>query len=91
MVEEKTKAEKLAHLEYIATSEARFFHDFSQEIEAYLEDEDPEVRTKAVQCLWDYPEPAYIDVLIDIAENDPSAQVRHKAIVTLGRFIVDGR
>lgn len=90
MAEKRTKAQKLAHLEYIATSEDRFFHDFSQEIEAYLEDEDAEVRTKAVQCLWDYPEPAYIDVLIDVAENDPNAKVRHKAIVTLGRFIYEG-
>ncbi len=90
MREQETKDQKLARLRYIGTGEDRFFHDFSQEIEAYLEDEDADVRTHAVACLWDYPEPAYIDVLIDIAENDPSLQVCHKAIVTLGRFIYEG-
>jgi HEAT repeat protein len=90
MSADKTKAQKLAHLEHIETSEDRFYFDYSPHIEEYLKDEDPEVRARAVQCLWDYPEPAYIDVLIDLAENDPSEEVRHKALSGLGRYIYEG-
>lgn len=86
----ETKAQKLAHLRRIETSEDRFFYDYSQEIEAYLADEDPEVRALAVQCLWDYPGPAHIDVLINLAENDPSSQVRQRALSTLGRYVYEG-
>lgn len=90
MVEKNTKAQKLAHLEHIATSEDRFFHDYTPDIETYLVDEDPEVRVRAVECLWEYPEPAYIDVLIHLAENDPSDEVRRSALSGLGIYIHEG-
>ncbi|MFQ5855641.1 MAG: HEAT repeat domain-containing protein [Anaerolineae bacterium] len=90
MTEKRTKAQKLAHLEHIETSEDRFFHDYTPYIEAYLEDEDPEVRVRAVECLWEYPEPAYIDVLMNLAETDPSERVRERALSGLGRYIYEG-
>ncbi|MFQ5594605.1 MAG: HEAT repeat domain-containing protein [Anaerolineae bacterium] len=90
MSAEKTKAQKLAHLEHIATSEERFFFDYSPHIQEYLKDEQAEVRARAVECLWEYPEPAHIDTLINLTENDPSNEVREKAISGLGRFIYEG-
>lgn len=90
MAQKKTKAQKLAHLKHIKTSEDRFFHDYTPEIETYLEDEDPEVRAQAVRCLWEYPEPYFIDVLIELAENDPTDQVRARALSALGIYIYEG-
>jgi HEAT repeat protein len=56
----------------------------------YLEDKDAKVRSLALDGLWDYPVPALITPLFEIAKNDPSQKVRSKAIVTLGRYIYEG-
>lgn len=90
MTEKKTKDQKLAYLKHITTSENRFFHDYSPDIEMYLEDEDPDVRVQAIRCLWEYPDPFYIDVLINLAENDPNERVRQRAVSGLGRYIYEG-
>lgn len=90
MTEKKTKAQKLAHLKHIATSEDRFFYDYTPDIEEYLDDEDPDVRATAVDCLWEYPDPVYIDVLIELAEDDPSQEVREHALSGLGIYIYEG-
>ncbi|RME49699.1 MAG: HEAT repeat domain-containing protein [Chloroflexi bacterium] len=90
MSDGKTKAQKLARLRHIATSDDRFFIDYTSEIEEYLDDKDPEVRALAVECLWEYPDPAYIDVLMDLAEHDPDEQVREYAISGLGVYIYEG-
>lgn len=90
MSEKRSKAAKLAHLHAIATGEERFFHDYTEEIEGYLEDDDAEVRAQAVRCLWEYPDPGYIDLLMELAETDPDARVRHAAISGLGIYVYEG-
>lgn len=90
MSAEKTIAQKLARLEHIATSEERFFFDYSPHIQEYLKDEHPQVRARAVECLWEYPERGYIDTLINLTENDPSDEVGQVAISGLGRYIYEG-
>jgi len=56
----------------------------------YLEDKDAQVRALALEGLWDYPVPELIAPLLEIARNDPSQEVRSRAIVTLGRYIYEG-
>jgi len=56
----------------------------------YLEDKDAQVRALALEGLWDYPMPELIAPLFEIARNDPSQEVRSRAIVTLGRYIYEG-
>lgn len=87
MADERTKDEKLAHLEAIIDSEERFFFDYSDEINAYLQDDDPEVRELAVQALWEYPTSDHLDVLMTLAENDESQWVREAALSGLGIYI----
>ncbi len=84
-----TKQEKIAFLKDVVGA-SDFTMDYSPVLLEYLDDEDAEVRALAIGNLWDYPDPDLIDVLVDKAEHDPSADVRCKAIITLGRFIYEG-
>jgi len=84
-----TKQEKITFLKDVVGA-SDFTTDYLPVLLEYLDDEDPEVRALAIENLWDYPEPELIDHLIDKAEHDPSADVRCKAIITLGRFIYEG-
>lgn len=85
-----SREEKLELLDFAINDEDRFFHDFLPILKQLLNDEDEEVRLLAVTGLWDYPNPEVIDKLFDMIYNDPSQEVRSKAIVTLGRFIYEG-
>ncbi|HID62466.1 MAG TPA: hypothetical protein EYP49_06950, partial [Anaerolineae bacterium] len=64
--------------------------DYWPVLRDYLEDEDAEVRSLALDGLWDYPVPELITPLLEMVRNDPSQEVRSKAIVTLGRYIYEG-
>jgi len=67
-----------------------YFTDYLPVLKDFLDDEEAEVRKLAITGLWDYPEPEMIEVLLDKAENDPDEGVRCRAIVTLGRYILEG-
>jgi len=67
-----------------------YFTDYLPVLKDFLDDEEAEVRELAITGLWDYPEPEMIEVLLDKAENDPDEGVRCRAIVTLGRYILEG-
>jgi len=67
-----------------------FFTDYLPVLRDFLDDEEAEVRKLAITGLWDYPEPEMIGVLLDKAENDPDEGARCRAIVTLGRYILEG-
>src|SRR5690606_855672 len=55
-----------------------------------LEDDDPTVRTDAVELLWDDDSLETMDRLIDLAQWDESVQVRAASASALGRFILAG-
>ena len=86
---ELSKKEKITLLKRLIESEDAFSHNQSI-YQAYLFDPDPEVRVLAIQGLWDYPDPALIESLIEIAERDPEQQVRNRAITALGRYVHEG-
>jgi HEAT repeat protein len=56
----------------------------------HLDDEDPQVRAVAIQGLWFSPDPALVNRLIEIAEQDPSPMVRARAIGGLGIYMYEG-
>lgn len=85
-----TNQEKLELLQQIEEDEERFFQDYSDELEILIKDRDEQIRSKAVLCLWDYPTPCFLKILIDISKNDKSEIVRSKSIITLGRYIYEG-
>jgi hypothetical protein len=55
-----------------------------------LEDDDPAVRTGAVELLWEDDSLEMMDRLIDLAQWDESVQVRAASASALGRFILAG-
>ena len=87
--EQLTKGEKTGFLTRVIEGED-YSTDYWPMLREYLEDEDAEVRSLALDGLWDYPVPELIAPLFEIARNDPSQEVRSKAIVTLGRYIYEG-
>ena len=87
--EQLTKEEKIKFLTRVVQGED-YSTDYWPVLREYIEDEDAEVRSLALDGLWDYPMPELIAPLFEIARNDPSQEVRSKAIVTLGRYIYEG-
>jgi HEAT repeat protein len=86
---ELSKEEKIAFLKRLVENEDAF-SDNQLAYQTYLSDPEPEVRTLAIKGLWDYPDPALIDPLIDIAEHDPDQEVRNQATSGLGRYVYEG-
>ena len=87
--EQLTKEEKIEFLTRIVEGED-YSTSYWPVLRDYLEDKDAEVRSLALEGLWDYPVPELTAPLFEIARNDPNQEVRSKAIVTLGRYIYEG-
>lgn len=87
--EEMSREEKLALLSRIVEGED-YLTDYLPVLKEFLDDEDAEVRRLAISGLWDYPDPAMIDPLLEKAASDPSPKVRCQAIIALGRYIYEG-
>jgi len=51
-----------------------------------LDDPDPEVRSKAIEGLWENDEPLLINTFINLLSNDDSDKVQTTAAIALGRF-----
>lgn len=58
-----------------------------EQILEYLGHDDPAVRHRAAELLWDYPQKQYTDSLLTLANQDPSEEVRTRALHTLGAFV----
>jgi HEAT repeat protein len=86
---ELSREEKINLLKNLIENEDAF-NDNQPIYEAYLSDPDPEVRRLATEGLWDYPDPALIAPLMDMAEHDPDQRVRNGAILALGRYVYEG-
>ena len=87
--EQLTKEEKIEFLTRVVEV-GDYSTDYWPVLRDYLEDKDAQVRSLALEGLWDYPMPELIAPLFEIAMDDPSQEVRSKAIVTLGRYIYEG-
>jgi hypothetical protein len=87
--EELSKQEKIEFLTRIIERND-YIVNYQPVLEDFLDDADPEIRALAVSGLWDYPDPALIDYLLTAAKEDPSQEVRSKALVVLGRYIYEG-
>jgi HEAT repeat protein len=59
-------------------------------LRSLLDDPDAQVRAEAIACLWNDPDPRWIDVLMRKATDDPHSEVRTHAISALGRYVFEG-
>lgn len=85
-----TKREKLALLADLEEGYRPFDKHALTLLRSLLDDTDAEVRAEAIACLWEDPDPHWIDVLMRKALQDAHADVRAHAISALGRYIYEG-
>jgi len=85
-----TKREKLAWLADLEEGYRPFDKRALTLLRSLMDDSDAEVRAEAIACLWDDPDPRWIDVLMRKATEDPHAEVRAHAISALGRYVFEG-
>lgn len=86
-----TKREKLAWLADLEEGYRPFDKHALTLLRSLMDDADAQVRAEAIACLWDDPDPKWIDLLMRKVENDPHAQVRAHAISALGRYVFEGQ
>jgi HEAT repeat protein len=70
----------------VELAEDNFELDFDDIFKGRLKDEDAEVRSKAIEGLWENEETSLIDPLIDLLEKDRSEEVQAAAATALGKF-----
>ncbi len=84
-----TKKEKLNWLADIAEGLRPLDARAGKFVHHLLDDADAQVRAEAVACLWNSSDPAWIDVLMEKAKNDPNLDVRTRALSALGHYIYE--
>ncbi len=84
------KREKLNFLADIEDGYRPFDKRALKMLRTLLDDHDAQVRAEAIACLWNDPDPNWIDVLISKATDDEHSDVRAHAISALGRYIYEG-
>ncbi len=62
--------------------------NFDNVFKHFLKDEDDEVRSKAIEGLWENEEPSLINPLIHLLEQDSSERVQIAAATALGKFAI---
>ena len=85
-----TKKEKLTLLADIEDGYRPFDKHALTLLRSLLDDTDAEVRAEAIACLWNDPDPKWIELLMQKASEDIHADVRAHAISALGRYVFEG-
>jgi HEAT repeat protein len=85
-----SKKEKLTLLADIEDGYRPFDKHALTLLRSLLDDADAQVRAEAIACLWNDPDPKWIQVLMGKATDDPHAEVRAHAISALGRYVFEG-
>ncbi len=70
----------------VELAEDNFELDFDSIFKSRLKDPDDEVRSKAIEGLWESEEASLIDPLIELLEQDSSEKVQATAATALGKF-----
>ena len=83
-IEPKRRRQILYRL--VELAEDNFELDFDSIFKSSLRDQDTEVRSKAIEGLWESEEASLIDPLIDLLEQDSSEKVQAMAAAALGKF-----
>jgi len=70
----------------VELADDNFELNFDNIFTSCLKDQDVEVRSKAIEGLWENEEASLINPLIDLLEQDSSEKVQAAAATTLGKF-----
>ena len=74
----------------VETSEVNFEVDFHRLASIALLDEDPFIRVKAIESLWEDDSPFWMRSLVELLQQDDDSDVRAAAAQSLGRFVLAG-
>lgn len=85
-IEPKRRRQIVSQL--VKLAEDDFELNFDSIFKNCLKDEDAEVRSKAIEGLWENEEPSLINPLINLLEQDSSEKVQAAAATALGKFIM---
>jgi HEAT repeat protein len=85
-IEPKRRRQIVSQL--VRLAEDDFELNFDSIFKNCLKDEDAEVRSKAIEGLWENEEPSLINPLINLLEQDSSEKVQAAAATALGKFIM---
>lgn len=85
-----SKKEKLNFLADIEDGYRPFDKHALTLLRSLLDDSDAEVRAEAIACLWNDPDPKWIDILMRKATEDIHSEVRAHALSALGRYVFEG-
>lgn len=69
-------------------AEANYELDFNALFRVAMVDPDGQVRTVAIEGLWEDEEPALVRPLVQVLKNDPVMSARAAAAASLGRFVL---
>ena len=83
-IELKRRCEIITRLTELATDSVEL--NFDNIFMSCLKDIDADVRSEAINGLWENEEPALIPLLIGLLNNDPAEKVQATAALALGRF-----
>ena len=83
-IELKRRREIITRLIELATDNVEL--NFDTIFKSCLGDPDADVRSEAINGLWENEDPSLISSFIDLLNNDPSEKVQVSAAMALGRF-----
>ena len=83
-IEAKRRRQIMSRL--IELAESNFELNFDSIFKSRLKDPDAEVRSTAIEGLWENEETSFIDPLINMLEQDSSERVQAVAATALGKF-----
>jgi hypothetical protein len=72
----------------VELAEDNFELDFDSIFKSCLEDRDSEVRSKAIEGLWENEDASLVNTLLNLFEHDSSQRVQATAASSLGRFVM---
>jgi HEAT repeat protein len=85
-IERKRRQQIVSRL--VALAEENFELDLDNVFKNCLDDPDAEVRSRAIEGLWENEEPSLINTLLNLLEHDSSERVQAAAATGLGRFVM---
>jgi len=85
-IERKRRQQVVSRL--VDLAEENFELDFDHIFKDCLDDPDAEVRSRAIEGLWENEEPSLINTLLNLLEHDSSEKVQAAAAAALGRFVM---
>lgn len=85
-IEPKRRRQIVSQL--VRLAEDDFELNFDSIFKNCLKDQDAQVRSKAIEGLWENEEPSLINPLINLLEQDSSEKVQAAAATALGKFVM---